>query len=101
MKGYQCEHCQYETIATILFCPQCHQQAFQEKEFPHEGEVYSFTTIRVAPPEFVKYAPYNVALVSLTDKVKVTAFVQEKVNIGDRVQWKETRDQAYIFERIT
>jgi|SRR5699024_7708639 len=101
MRGYQCEHCQYKTMAAIRFCPHCHKQSFLEKDFPNNGEVYSYTTIHVAPPEFVQYAPYNVALISLTNNVKVTAFIQEEITIGDQVQWKENRDQAYIFERMT
>lgn len=98
MKGYQCSNCQYETMIAIRFCPKCRQQSFQEMTVPSEGIVYSFTTIRVAPPEYEAYAPYQVALVSLTNNLRVTAFMQEEIAIGDEVVFKEVRDSAFVFE---
>ncbi len=100
MKGYQCTNCPYETMVEVAFCPQCRQQAFKEKEVPNIGEVYSFTTIRVAPPEFAVFAPYQVALVSLTDKLKITAFIQEDIAIGDSVILKEVREKAFVFKPV-
>lgn len=98
MKANKCSNCQYETIVELAFCPKCQQQAFKETTVPNEGTVYSYTTIRIAPPEYMEYAPYQVALVSLTDQLKVTAFIQEEVAIGDNVILKEIRDNAYVFE---
>lgn len=87
-------------MVEVAFCPRCRQQVFKEKDVPNIGEVYSFTTIRVAPPEFAGFAPYQVALVSLTDKLKITAFIQEDIAIGDRVILKEVREKAFVFEPV-
>jgi len=99
MKGYQCKSCQFQTMSNIAFCPKCHKQTFAEITVPSEGTVYSFTTIRVAPPQFAGFAPYQIALVALNEQLHVTAFIQEEVNIGDKVVFKELRDKAYVFER--
>lgn len=98
MKANECSNCHYQTITELAFCPKCQQQAFKEITVPNEGTVYSFTTIRVAPPEYIRYAPYQVALVALTNQLKVTAFIQQEVAIGDSVVFKEVRDNAYVFE---
>lgn len=87
-------------MVEVAFCPRCRQQVFKEKDVPNIGEVYSLTTIRVAPPEFAGFAPYQVALVSLTDKLKITAFIQEDIAIGDRVILKEVREKAFVFEPV-
>lgn len=82
------------------FCPRCSSQQFEEIQVSDYGEVYSYTTIRVAPSEFIDVAPYQVALVQLTEQIKVTAFLKETVQIGDHVQFKEIKNKAIIFERV-
>lgn len=98
MKGYQCGNCQYETMMNIVFCPTCGEQGFQEIDVPNEGTVYSYTTIRVPPPEFISKAPYQVALVELKERLKVTAFIQEEVHIGDTVVFEKVDDKAFVFK---
>jgi len=100
MVGYKCRNCRYESITPAIFCPQCSKQQFEEVNVPDQGEVYSFTTIRVPPPEFASIAPYQVALVQLTEKLQVTAFIKEAVQIGDCVKLKEIKNKAFIFEPI-
>lgn len=98
MRGYECSNCHYETMMKIAFCPTCGKQAFQEVEVPDEGTVYSYTTIRVAPPEFISKAPYQVALVELKENLKLTAFIQEEVQIGEKVVFEEERDKSFVFK---
>ena len=80
----------------ILFKP-C--KTFELFTLPTNGTVYSFTIIRVAPPEYVDFAPYTVALIQLTENLRITAFIQEAVSIGEKVRWKETKNQTFIFEK--
>src|SRR5699024_7471450 len=98
MKGYQCSNCQYETMMNLVFCPTCGKQGFQEIDVPNEGAVYSYTTIRVAPPEFISKAPHPVALVELTERLQVTAFIQEAVDVADTVVVEKVDDKAFVFK---
>lgn len=100
MKAYQCETCKFETITTPAFCPKCGGRQIKEFEAPDEGEVFSYTTIHVPPIEWQDKAPYHVALVQLTDRLKVTVHLEHKVEIGDKVKLREIKEQAYIFERV-
>jgi hypothetical protein len=55
-----------------------------------EGQIETFTIIRVAPSGFADQAPYAVAIIRLDDGVKVTAQIadcdQANLAIGDRVR---------------
>lgn len=97
MTGYQCVNCEYSSITETVFCPQCGHKGLNVIQVPTKGKVYSYTTIHVAPPEFISLAPYQVALVELTDHLKVTAFLEEDIKIGDEVFLKEIKNQKYIF----
>lgn len=100
MKAYQCQECQFETIAKPSFCPKCGGREINEFDAPTEGEVFSYTTIHVSPIELQDKVPYRVALVQLTDKLKVTAHLEQKITIGDKVKLREIKDKAYIFEPV-
>lgn len=80
-----------------MFCPRCGNRGLEKIEVPTEGKVYSYTKIHVAPPEYADLAPYHVVLVQLTDNLRVTAYVQENVQIGETIRFKEVRDKAFIF----
>jgi uncharacterized OB-fold protein len=69
------------------------------------GTVYTETVVHSAPEQFVKDAPYQVAIVTL-DEVsatagrRLTARIQgERVKIGDRVTWGEERDGIPFFQK--
>lgn len=97
MTGYECTNCHNESITKTIFCPRCGSKYIQSIDVPKIGKVYSFTTIYIAPPEYVDLAPYQIALVQLTEKLKITAFLQEEIRIGDSVGFKEMRNKAFIF----
>lgn len=100
MKAFVCSNCGEESMTERFLCPKCRSRQFEKKQIPEVGEVYSYTTIHVAPPEFEDLAPYNVVLVRLSEKLKVTAFMKEKVSIGEKVQFTSIQNGAYIFEKI-
>lgn len=99
MEVYQCRNCEYQNLTMKYFCPKCRETEFSKVNVNNNGEVYSYTTIHVAPPKYAQYAPYQVVLVQLNDQLKVTGFMEEEVNIGDQVTYKEFREGAYIFEK--
>ncbi|MBC5635761.1 OB-fold domain-containing protein [Ornithinibacillus sp. BX22] len=100
MEAYKCKKCGYESITSKYYCPTCRSSEFEKVDVPNSGTVYSYTTIHIAPPEYVDLAPYQVVLVELTEKLKVTGFMKERVKIGDQVMFKDVKDSAYMFERV-
>ena len=69
-------------------------------EIGAEGVVYTETTVYSAPEAYVKDAPYQLAIVELPNKHRVTARVLgEHANIGDAVTLAESRDGVLYFRR--
>lgn len=65
-----------------------------------EGIVYTETTVYSAPEAYVKDVPYQLAIVDLADKRRVTVrILGEHVNIGDAVALAESRDGVLYFRR--
>jgi len=71
-------------------CSQCRGRRFEKTILPQEGEIETFTVIRVAPTGFGDEAPYAVGIVTLPGGVKVMAQIvdcaPEQLAIGDRVR---------------
>src|SRR5699024_5055615 len=99
MQGYRCKNCHAESITKTRFCPICQSQTFELFTLPTNGTVYSFTIIRVAPAEYVDFATYTVVLTELTENFRITASIEQAVTIGEKVRWKETKNQTFIFEK--
>ncbi|MFD2044583.1 Zn-ribbon domain-containing OB-fold protein [Ornithinibacillus salinisoli] len=101
MKAYKCSECGYKSITKKYYCPECRATAYEIVDVSGDGTVYSYTTIHIAPPEFADLAPYQVVLIELSNKLKVTGFMKDKVNIGDKVTIKEIKDSTYVFEKVS
>ena len=64
------------------------------------GVVYTETVVHMAPPEFEKDVPYQVAIVSLDTGERVTGRIEgARVSIDDRVALVETRDGVPFFRK--
>lgn len=98
--GQQCEDCGRGTVTAAAACPNCGSRALTVVSLPREGEVHSETRINVAPAGFE--GPYTVAVVELTEGVRITAHVRGTVSIGDTVAFEgvleEDTEPAPIFE---
>ena len=82
-------------------CPKCLKGKPEELEVDSSGSVYSFTDIHIAPAELVGIAPYTIALIQLDEaNVKVTARVNEPVQIGDKVEFDQLEKGAYLYKKI-
>lgn len=80
--GQTCTACGHVTGAPKAACARCGVRDLTVSRLATEGEVYSETTITVAPEGY--NAPYKVALVSLGE-ARVLARVAEDAEIGDIV----------------
>jgi uncharacterized OB-fold protein len=64
------------------------------------GIVYTETVVHAAPEQFTADAPYQLAIVSLTEAGRVTVrILGERVQIGDAVEWAEDRNGVPFFRK--
>ncbi|MEH7272647.1 Zn-ribbon domain-containing OB-fold protein [Neobacillus vireti] len=76
-------------------------EPISEREISGEGTVYSVTSIYVPPAEFVQESPYTVAIIQLKDAaLKVTARMEEPVQIGESVYYTKFENGAYHFKKF-
>jgi uncharacterized OB-fold protein len=63
-------------------------------------KVYTETVVWSAPEAFVKDAPYQLAIVLLDDRGRVTArILGDRVRIGDDVSFAEYRDGVPYYRK--
>ena len=60
-----------------VVCPKCGAREFETVTMPREGKVVTFTVVRVPPTGFVDQSPLPIAIVELTNGVRLM------VQIGD------------------
>ena len=86
----KCKKCEKVFFPPRRVCSQCGTREFEKTQLPQEGEVETFTVIRVAPTGFSDEAPYAVGIVSLPGGIRVTAQIVDcdptRLTIGDRVR---------------
>ena len=85
--GQHCPDCGHATAAPKAACAKCGSREIGVVQLPTDGEVYTETTVAVAPAGFE--APYQVALVSLGEAT-VLAHVDGEASIGDAVELCDT-----------
>jgi len=88
--GNICENCG-EIIYPVRFvCPKCGSKELKKAEFDPEGEIVTFSIVRVAPEGFEAQAPYAVAIIRLKDGINVTAQIVDcdldEIEIGKKVE---------------
>ncbi|MFG1465593.1 Zn-ribbon domain-containing OB-fold protein [Xanthobacter sp. DSM 24535] len=73
--GSACRDCGVHTFPAREFCPECgSEQVTPDVALAPTGRLYSFTTVRQAPPG--RRTPYNLGYVDLDDDVRVMAQVE-------------------------
>ncbi|WP_147534389.1 Zn-ribbon domain-containing OB-fold protein [Bacillus marasmi] len=90
-----------KSYLTKPFTSESENEQVVEREISGEGTVYSVTTIYVPPAEFAQESPYTVAIIQLNDAaLKVTARMDEPVQIGETVHFTKFENGAYHFRKI-
>ena len=89
--GTECGKCGQKFFPPRNICPNCRRRSeIGRFKFSGEGEVYSYTVVRVAPTGFEYQKPYVVAVVRLKEGAMCTAQVvdcrPEDVEIGSGVE---------------
>lgn len=88
--GSECKNCGAFYFPPRIICRKCGRESkMVEKKFSGDGEIYSYTKIRVPPDTFREEAPYVVGVIKLDEGPMVEGHVIEngkEVKIGMRVQ---------------
>jgi len=91
LKALQCNGCQKLFVSPRYHCSHCGENEFHEVDLNGNGEIYSYTIIRVPFEEFLGEVPYAFAEVKLEEGLVVPGrFTNEKekeVKIGSRVSF--------------
>ena len=76
----------------------CGSREFETVRLEDEGELKTFTVIRVAPSQFTDEAPYVVGIIELNDGVRITAQVvdcdEDNLEIGQKMKIEFRRLQT-------
>ena len=93
----RCTNCGKIFFPPRLVCSDCRGREFETVELAKNGEIETFTIIRVPPSDFQDEAPYAVGVIRLEDGVKVTAQIADcdlhSLAIGDPVRIEFRRIQ--------
>jgi len=77
LEAAKCTECGKILYPPRLVCPKCGARTFSKETLPRDGKVVTFTVIRVPPAGFTEQTPLPIALVELTNGVRLM------VQIGD------------------
>lgn len=77
LEAAKCTECSKILYPPRLVCPECGGREFADEVLPRDGKVVTFTVIRVPPAGFTEQTPLPLALVELTNGVRLM------VQIGD------------------
>ncbi len=90
LAGNECKNCGVSYFPPRIVCRKCGRNTkMVDKKFRGDGEIISFTKIRVPPDTFKDEAPYIVAVIQLEEGPKVEGHILEtgkKVDIGTKVK---------------
>jgi len=97
----RCTDCNALAIPPQYVCRQCSGTRLAADEIGTSGELYTYTTIRVAPAELKDQAPYRIAVVTLADGLRVTARLsgdpESPIQIGQKAVFEKVDEQGYWF----
>ena len=65
-----------------------------------QGTVYTETVVHAPPQAFAAEAPYQIAIVTLDDGGRVTARIDGRAQIDDRVEFIEERNGVPFFRKM-
>ncbi len=90
LEASKCKECGHISYPPRKICPVCKSGSMEKVILPEEGEIYSYTVVRVPSQGFSEFAPIPVAVVKLTNGVKLTLQVVDSeiddIEIGKKVK---------------
>jgi uncharacterized OB-fold protein len=102
MEGKKCNSCGFNMLNPSYSCPNCGNDSLQDVILSGDGSIYTYTVVNVGFGHLAKKAPYILAIVELTEGLKVLTIVEggdtTKVSIGDKVKflkWDELQEPIF------
>lgn len=94
----RCTGCGALAVPPKAFCPACHGQTWEPAPLRGEGEVASYTVIRVPPAPLAGQAPYAIAVVRFPEGAALLGRVEdlplERLRVGLPVRYAGPADPA-------
>ncbi|MBI3456218.1 MAG: Zn-ribbon domain-containing OB-fold protein [Candidatus Rokubacteria bacterium] len=94
----RCAACGELAVPPRVLCSACHGREWERVSLRGEGEVVSFTVIRVPPGRFAGQAPYAIAVVRLPEGVsllgRVSGIAPDALRVGLSVRFVPPADPA-------
>ncbi len=104
LEALQCAACKELTAPPRLMCSACGRRELNPVALSGRGTLYSYTTIRVPPARFQGRAPYRVAVVELTEGIRMTGRLEgaegEEVALGTPVTFDHAGEDGIVFRVI-
>ncbi len=99
----KCNSCGKLFMPPAYMCSGCGGKELDDVAATGEGNILSYTTIRVPPLGFVDQAPYEIGVIALPEKVNLTARIiahaGREIRIGDGASFVEKDTTgAYWFK---
>lgn len=92
----RCAACRELAVPPKAACPACHATTWERAPVAGDGEVASFTVIRVPPSPLASEAPYGIAVVRFPEGVsllgRVVGVAVEALRVGLPVRFVPPRD---------
>jgi uncharacterized OB-fold protein len=90
LEANKCKNCKTIFFPPRLVCPECKKRDLVATKLAEQGEIITYTIIRVPPHQFIDQAPYAVGIVKLDDGVNLMGQIVdcdfEDLKIGMRVK---------------
>ncbi len=89
LEAGKCKKCGRVYFPPRLVCADCKSREFETVKLSEEGEIVTYTVVRVPPSQFADEAPYAVGIVELDGGVRITAQIADcdfdDLKIGKKV----------------
>jgi len=101
LEAGKCAKCGYIAFPKRVVCPECRGRQFETIKLKDEGELLTYTVIRVAPSAFTDQAPYALGIVKLDDGPQITAQLvdveldQLKVGQRYRIEFRKIQSAGH------
>lgn len=83
LEAAKCSGCEKILYPPREVCPACHGNDFETVVMPREGKVVTFTVVRVPPAGFTEQTPLPIALVELSNGVKLMAQIGDVADMDE------------------
>jgi uncharacterized OB-fold protein len=105
LTAVKCEVCDALYVPPKYLCPVDGANQFAEVPLSGQGEILTYTTIRVPSLGFEDQVPYDIAIIRLKEGINLTARIinqeGEKLNIGDKVSFVKKEGGAHWFRVVS